>query len=1067
MQPKRSPDTTRGPRPEPPTPKEREARERIQRDPGRWRAPREPFDVVHYTVTVDVDREQANALRKLTADLRLYKEGRASLRVVHGNGWARIELADGVLGKGTTFVRAPDGSTLFLDPGLRAFLHLAPDQLAGWHDRPIERVRIGEPRPDEAATRRFAVEVDGAHSEIELDPSPALRPFARQAWSVVLGIPAQQRAEFARLADEGFPVAGATWIASAQALAAPLRWTISDPHVERSDPSLFDVAGDWTNLREGDALVRLAPEGGYTVDVETQAHEHDDHIAEPLDKSWFEIAGILHPVPVGPADAGNQDLIGTCIESRSGNGAGFHLAQRALDDVRMLVNQALRRVQFFMGESGKIRLDWSKQLYDYAQQAQTDGIYQLLRWPPDPTKPWPPLPGDTPGLQRSKRIDRYGGIALIDRFAVRGARRLLANGDYTQLALPPALLAVCNGLAANLALKPADRWDAMTLEDRTLLREIYAEQRIGYLEVAYKTEGKIQELPKSETFPKDLVRYKLFDLSLNVELHPPGQLVAERGDIMRELYVSGPNSITGHLKLFRINGSAVVLRWPGLMFGAFAVGVAVTCLFVPIACAVLAPLAAVTAWLVSDAASVAITLRNPRINFVISWIPDAVKNDQLLYPTVQTSIETSSRSVVYVSAVPDGLHEIIGAVISLGLSFSNEVEDNLADEIKDLIQEALRDDAKLVYPPGQGGLAQTIESAGAFPATPQRLGLGAHYRRPEHPILPFAWATQVDPIEAAFARMNDLDALYFQAFPTPEDEDAKDRQSRPYAVYAWSVNLLNAYLWTRWAERRFDFTIPGELRGTALANAIALHYPGLHPHRDRLRLLCATPPRLELTPWTFAGGTRPAGSLPSAPFGDGYARVSFDDIRLCAPLEGSEAVLELSFPATVVADVVLGSVNARGRLDLLASPETSFEVLFDLPTVAVGPWFTAATRIKAGAPATPLAIAGLKDELAEALRAMLTRWPASAVVRASDDARNVQRYGEGPFGFTSVMIPVGGWLYAYFGLPRYLTLEGFPIPQGYDPAIWLTNPDKMPSQATAQSLLKFIDEKFVKDPDTP
>ena len=75
-----------------------------------------------------------------------------------------------------------------------------------------------------------------------------------------------------------------------------------------------------------------------------------------------------------------------------------------------------------------------------------------------------------------------------------------------------------------------------------------------------------------------------------------------------------------------------------------------------------------------------------------------------------------------------------------------------------------------------------------------------------------------------------------------------------------------------------------------------------------------------------------AASAPASAGSDGDSSQAkrLDDVRLCAPLEGSEAVLELSFPATVVADVVLGSVTPRGRLDLFVSPETSFDVLFDL-----------------------------------------------------------------------------------------------------------------------------------------
>jgi hypothetical protein len=1048
----------------PPTIEEREARDRQQAHPGRWRAPRAPLDVARYRLIVDLDAAQAEALRKATGDFKLYSGTRVTLSVVHGAGWSRIELGEGLLGARSTIVRGPRDATLFLDQGLRVFLHLAPEQLPGWRDRPISRVSFGDARSDDPGRApRIDIDVDGVRARIEFDPAPALRAFAAQALALVLGVRAQDRAEFARLGTHGFPVAGITWLEGAREDTPTLRWSVHDLELVTAEPSVFDVPDGWTDLRDTDGVGMIAPRGGYATELITETHSN---YAEPLDKSWVVIGGMLTPVPVGTDDGGNQDVIGTCIESRYGVGAGLHVAQRAFDDVRTLVNVALKRVQWFRGENGIINIDWLKQLRDYSDQlpdAKGDGVYGLLRFPPNPENPWlppnpespwPPLPTDSPEAQETKRVERFGGIGLVDRAADRGARLLLAAGQHAQLPLPQALLDACNGLVANLAVAPPDRYDILTIEDRTLLREIYAEERIGRVPLKYKTEGKIQELPKTESFPKDLVRYKFYNLSLQLELHEPVEDITARGDILRHLFVSGPNSISGDLQLFRINGTAVVLRWPGLAFGAFGAGVWLACLFVPVACAALAPLAAVVAWLVLDAASVAITLRSPRIDFVISWILDAKKNDQCLYPTVQTKLVTTSRSVVYVSAVPDGLHEIIMAVISLGLSFSTEVEDALADELRDVIEETLRDDAKLVYPPGQGGLGQQIDSAGAFAATPERLGFGAHYRRPEHPILPLPWATLVDPLNVVLARATTLDALYTPAFPAPSDQEA--RKARPYAVFAWSVNLLNAYLWTRWAERRFEMPILPDPLGATLAAAIESVYPTWRPHHHQMRLLCATPPRVELTPWTFEGGARTELPLPAAPFGDAYARVTFDDLRVCAPLRGSEMVLELSFPATVAVDVVLGSVRANGELDVFTSPEISFDILFDRPSVVAGPWATAATRVQDGPPATPLAVDNLHVALTGALSEMLASRPATAVRRAVSDARNVQRYAFGPLMLTAIMVPAGGYLYAYVGLPR-LPRAGVPI--GYDPVVWFADVGMMPKiRETARTALRYVNE---------
>jgi hypothetical protein len=334
------------------------------------------------------------------------------------------------------------------------------------------------PGDDPGRASRIDVEVDGVRARIEFDPAPRLGAFAAHALSLVLGVRAQDRAEFARLGARGFPVAGVTWLEGAREEAPTLRWAVQDLELVTAEPSVFDVPDGWTDLRDTHGVEMIAPRGGYATELITETHSN---YAEPLDKSWVVIGGMLTPVPIGTDDGGNQDAIGTCIESRYGVGVGLHVAQRALDDVRTLVNVAMKRVQWFRGENGVIDVDWLKQLRDYDQQVASnggDGVYQMLRWPPDPTQP-SPLPTDTAEEQEKKRVERFGGIGLVDRVATRGARLLLAAGQHAQLPLPQALLDACNGLVANLAVAPADRYDVLTIEDRTLLREIFAEERIG------------------------------------------------------------------------------------------------------------------------------------------------------------------------------------------------------------------------------------------------------------------------------------------------------------------------------------------------------------------------------------------------------------------------------------------------------------------------------------------------------------------------------------------------------------------------------------------------------------
>jgi hypothetical protein len=97
----------------------------------------------------------------------------------------------------------------------------------------------------------------------------------------------------------------------------------------------------------------------------------------------------------------------------------------------------------------------------------------------------------------------------------------------------------------------------------------------------------------------------------------------------------------------------------------------------------------------------------------------------------------------------------------------------------------------------------------------------------------------------------------------------------------------------------------------------------------------------------------------------------------------------------------------------------------------------------------------LHTALAGALSEMLASRPATAVKRAAGDARNVQRYALGPLMLTTVMVPAGGYLYAYVGLPR---LPG-KIPSGYDPVVWFADPSRIPqTRENARWALRYINQ---------
>lgn len=137
--------------------------------------------------------------------------------------------------------------------------------------------------------------------------------------------------------------------------------------------------------------------------------------------------------------------------------------------------------------------------------------------------------------------------------------------------------------------------------------------------------------------------------------------------------------------------------------------------------------------------------------------------------------------------------------------------------------------------------------------------------------------------------------------------------------------------------------------------------------------------------------------------------------------------------------------GVHGRI---TDAEISFDLLFDLPTVAAGPSSTSGSRVKAGPQVTPLAIGQLQGVLADTLRAMLAPHSAAAIKRASGDTRNVRRYREPPLALTAVMVSSGGYLYAFFGLP-YVDHPSINTKPEFDPVVWLGNCERIPNSPAA------------------
>lgn len=1003
---------------------------RLGNDPGTWRAPGGDGDGLLLRIEYELDPRQRRDLTRATGGLAFLDRGctSASVEVRLVRGWSRTDLKAGIFGAGSSIVHGPDGAALFLDTHGRTYMQLAREQMpridpAGSEALTLEqREAPSRQSPVHAGrTERFRVRLGGIASDVDVLIDERFAPFASELARTLFALDRHDGRRLHELCERGLPVAGATYLREDSAVPAAT-WRVVEVRTLTLSGELFTIPHGWTDLRDKNAVEKITPHGGYKLGL----GEFDRGDID-INPGWIA-PGLGGAPALPPPFAPKEDRIGTCFDATYGAGEGLHVSQRVLDHLRFVGNLITERLSSFEGKGGHCAIDWLAQFKSFSDaQPEGDGLYSLLRWEPDPSQP------------TTMPDERYGGLGALDRLAEDGARRVLANGQHATLAPAQTLLDACNTVANKFSGN--ERFNNLSDDDRAALRELYLERRIARFAFKYPTDTPIAEWPENgdeDPIPNDLVRFKLFDIDLKVELQVPG---ATPVGLIEQLEFIAPNHVRARVRLHRIAADANVVRWPGTAWAAFATGAVLVSLFFPIAAGAVLVVLALATWLVLDAAEVDLVMRSPVFTIDIRWLPDAAKNDRVLWPAVEVGLSTTSKEAWYVSYMPPGLHQVLGGIITIALSCASEIEKQLSKQVKEALQDALRDDAKLAYPGELGRLGRDVETAGAFPGA-QRLCLGAYLKTPSLAPLPSSRATQVDTLDVALARCLELDQVFDQAF----------RKSHPYAAFVWSQNVLDQFAWASWTAHDFEHHLDPATIGAALAQAVNTAMPGWQIHREHAHVFAATPPRIELAPFAYAAAISVAPNQPKPPLGDQYARIVFDDLRLCMPAR-DETVLEVQFSASTFVDIAFGALDRDGKIDLFASPDTAFDMYFDASAVVIGALTASGVRTKLAKAPAPQALTGLAPVLRDVVRAMLARRPSSAISRASGDARNVQRYGYGPLALAAVLFPHGGNLYAYLGLPL-LSIDGL----GNDPVAWLQDATLIPAtRERARNLLKLVD----------
>jgi hypothetical protein len=837
--------------------------------------------------------------------LDLAHRGETRIEISHWQGYSRAAaLCGGWYGEHARFLFDPRGGYVYLDTKDRVFFRLDERQLPKSPTRRVQRPQLTlepgqiiEGFETQIASLRLAAPVPVEY-RIWFTRQPRLEAFARQMFDFINGCTEcleQAGVPVRDLLSLGAPIR--TELRIRDASKPVLVGAFHDFDVRELDAKDFQIPSEYRDLRhmtrESPGQARegwQAPRPPRTSAfrraraVPDRAAPSDAGAALSIRSSFMDDFG---PHFTGPQTDGLQ--LPQCLPSTFASQVGLAVEQGLLDDIRFLVNQALKRLTTFSSNGNSIDFNWRDQWDQLAHPdgaSVQDGLFQLMFAPPPPRLPPPAKPPHDGGL--------------LVRLARRQARRAMMEGNVSTLViLEPALLFQ---VVTALATQPAhERFDKLPEAAQIALTNRFMEQRIGRFVLNYKG-----STTPEKTF-HDLMYVGLDGIDFDVRI----QDGSDKKTSVTRLNATGQGEIDFQLDLPHVRAAGWIGRAPTAEYFLALGASGILCGLMPLLCSLGTAVALAGIFLFSDYAYVRIKLDDLKLKSVFNFIPS---KENVLRPNVKSLELDADINVVYLSPIPTGLHQLIGFVYSLVGSHTdlvlNEMEGQLKKELNELLEKTL----DIRFPPRFGpnplyGLASAA--------------IGVQNDHLYMESLLNAGITSVSPPYVTQVGTNIYPALLEKRnLPTFD---------RRYAGFVISQNFINHFINSRWRDGEFNFEFVGqdedELIGH-LAIALAGQRPQGHLHAH---LWPAVTPRTMLTP---------RSEVNNGP----YATTIFDDLRLCltvAPAENSAVLLpathvEIQFAAQVNTQIGFGGIDPDTReLDLNRFSANFMDLYFDLDGAGV------------------------------------------------------------------------------------------------------------------------------------
>ena len=511
-------------------------------------------------------------------------------------------------------------------------------------------------------------------------------------------------------------------------------------------------------------------------------------------------------------------------------------------------------------------------------------------------------------------------LGMLDKLAVSSLSKLLASGNnLASLHLSPALQAVVDNVIANGAIASEDRFSSLPEDQRGLLVDAYVFKGIGTISLSYPSST------PSFTIFYDLLKVKLTDIDFDIRIN--------NTEVFSTLDFDS-DSIHLVIDLPDASGNAWVSRWVTGKYLAVTAITAIACFLFPFTCFLMGMAILVGIFIGLDLAYVSLELAKLKVDSHIRLVPNP---SNVLQPDVQLTLDADV-SASYISVVPTGIHQILSLIYTIVLDATDLVINNLESQLQDALNQYLKDDLKITYPPDFGpvplaGISNDVEFAADDHGYIEQ-ALNAGLMGVINPYI-----TQIDSVVKPNIMI--LREEYKSEFTDPVDAFAAAGSllgwvsaditsvARYYLGTVLSQNFINDYIYVLWRQFLFNYDFTPE-ETADLLKFLKLAFPVLNPLNDeqvQARLWPAVPPRTLFTP-------RPASE------GGYYATTFFDDVRICFTFKKNDKripdKMEFAFAGQVSTEIGFGGFDQEsGKLDLLKLSDRVFDIYFDLKTVGV------------------------------------------------------------------------------------------------------------------------------------